>query len=224
MSVFSASRTSFPLGRSTRRPVGQSAATWARSQFTDRATRRLAAAGQRAVHRIQQHLGPLWHVVGGPHPGLVTRDQSHAGFLVIGPGGVFAISVVDQGRTRVMIAGNVIQIQGRRPPYVARAKRYARTARTALTSAVGSTVPVVPVLTFVGNGAISAHGLPTDCLVVSHRELDRLLTAGGDKISPETALKLAEVAAHPATWDEQYRWYPDGQTAVGPGDKDRTRR
>lgn len=217
MSVYSASRNSYPFGQSARRPLSrQSPVDWARDQFTNRATRRLAAAGQRVEYRLQQHLGPSWHLVPGFRAGPLTPSQEHAGFLAIGPGGVFGVSVVDQGRQRVMIAGDVIQIRGDRPPYVAHARRYAKTARTALTAAVGATVPVVAVLTFVGNGAISAHGLPTGCLVVSHRELDRLLTAGGEKITPKTARKLAEVAAHPATWAEQYRWYPDGQTATGP--------
>jgi hypothetical protein len=225
MSVYSASRNRFPFGQSSRRAVPpQSPAEWARSQVTSRATRRLVAAGQRAEQRLQQHLGPSWHLVSRLHTGLVVTGQDHAGFLAIGPGGVFAVSVVDQGRQRVMIAGDVIQIKGDRPPYAARARRYAKTARTALTAAVGTTVPVVAVLTFVGSGLISAQGLPTNCLVVSHRELNRLLTASGEKITPQTAQKLAEIAAHPDTWAAQYRWYPDGETAAGPGDKSPTRR
>lgn len=218
MSVYSASRDSYPLGRSAPRSDPPSSGDWARRQFTGRAGRRLAAAGQRAEHRLAQHLGPSWRVVESPADGSVTPGHDHAGFLAIGPGGVFAISVVDQGRQRVMIAGDVVQIQGKRPPHVAQARRYAKNARAALTSAVGTTVPVVAVLTFVGSGPLSAHGLPTGCLVVNHRELDRLLLASGDKISAATAQKLADVAERPDTWADQYRWYPDGQTATGAGD------
>jgi hypothetical protein len=130
---------------------------------------------------------------------------------------VYAVTVVEHGRQRVLLAGDVVQIQGKRPPYVARARREAKTASDALTAAVGTAVPVVPVLTFVGSGALSAHGLPTGCLVVSHRELDRLLLAAGNKISSATAQKLAEVASHPATWADRYRWYPDSQTASDKG-------
>jgi len=113
----------------------------------------------------------------------------------------------------VMLAGDVVQIQGRRPPYVARAKRAARKVSQALSAAVGTKVPVVPVLTFVGSGAISAQGMPTGCLAVVNRELHRLLLAAGNKISVDTAKKLADVANHPATWADRYRWYPDNQTA-----------
>jgi hypothetical protein len=82
-------------------------------------------------------------------------------------------------------------------------------------------VPVTPVLTFVGSGQISVYGLPKDCLVATHRELDRLLVAGGQRISPATAEKLSQVARHPATWHNapyrsaaDYRWYEDGRTAA----------
>lgn len=184
---------------------------WARQRFGARPARRLSAAGQRAEHRLAQ-LGPAWQVVEWPATAepAATGQQ---GFLAIGPGGVYAVTVVEHGRQRVMVAGDVIQIQGRRPPYVARARKTAKKASDALTAAVGTTVPVVPVLAFVGSGALSAQGLPSGCLVVPHRDLDRLLLAAGNKISPTTAKKLADVAGHPATWADQYRWYLDDQTA-----------
>lgn len=190
----------------------RSALDWARKRFVGRSNRRLSAAGQRAEHRLG-HLGPAWRVVEWPGDASVVADADHTGFLVIGPGGVFAVTVVDQGRQRVMLAGDVVQIKGRRPPYVQRARKAARKVSDTMTAAVGTKVPVVPVLTFVGSGSISAQGLPTGCLVVAHRELDRLLLAAGNKISADTARKLADVAAHPATWADRYRWYPEGQTA-----------
>lgn len=201
---------------------------WARRRRAVREARRVEAAGHRAVHRLD-HLGPSWHILDWPRtdlPGAGPGDarRERAGFLAIGPGGVFAITVADHGRSRVLIAGDVVQINGRRPPYVTEARRDARRAGKALSTAVGHPVPVVPVLTFVGSGTISAHGLPKDCLVASYRELDRLLVAGGSRISPTTALKLTEVARHPGTWlngpyrsAADYRWYAEGQTAVGKG-------
>jgi hypothetical protein len=152
-------------------------------------------------------------VVDWPESVRSGLDRDQAGFLVIGPGGIYSVTVVEHGRQRVMLAGDVIQIHGRRPPYVARAKRAARKVSEALSAAVGAKVPVVPILTFVGTGAISAQGMPTGCLAVVHRELHRLLLAAGNKISADTARKLADVANHPATWAERYRWYPDNQTA-----------
>ncbi|QSB17030.1 hypothetical protein JQS43_00745 [Natronosporangium hydrolyticum] len=201
--------TGGPLGAPAGPP--RSALDWARQRLGSRNNRRLSAAGQRAGHRLQQ-LGPSWRMVEWPSAEL-TDDRDHAGFLAIGPGGVYSVTVVDQGRRRVMLAGDVVQIHGRRPPHISRARKAARKASNALTEAVGTKVPVVPVLTFVGSGPISAQGLPNGCLVVAHRELDKVLLAAGHKISPETARKLADVANHPATWGDRYRWYPDNQTA-----------
>lgn len=188
----------------------------------------MEAAGTRALNRLD-HLGPDWHVVDWPRTDTVTtwlgidppaQDQ-RAGFLAIGPGGLYAVTIVDHGRSRVLIAGDVVQINGKRPAYVAEARRDARRATKALTAAVGHKVPVTPVLTFVGSGVISVYGLPENCLVATHRELDRLLLAAGHRISAVTAEKLAQVARHPATWlnapyrsGANYRWYAAGQSVA----------
>src|SRR5690606_29423201 len=158
VSWFSASsdnRSRLGSGLMTRRAAqpqdNQSPLSWARQRFGSRASRRLIAAGQRAEHRLS-NLGPAWHVVEWPGGRAVSatgdRIEQHTGFLAVGPGGVYAVTVVDQGRQRVMLAGDVVQIQGRRPPLVANARRDARKASAALTAAVGTRVPVVPVLTF----------------------------------------------------------------------------
>jgi hypothetical protein len=201
---------------------------WARRLRADREARRVEAAGNRALVRLA-HLGPAWHVVEWPRTELPeeqwmdTTGQSgpqRAGFLAIGPGGVFAVTVADNGRSRLLLAGDVVQINGRRPPWVTETKRDARRASRALSAAIGQRVPVVPVLALVGSGVVTVYGLPKDCLVSTHRELDRLLIASGARISPATAEKLSSVARHPATWFNapyraaDYRWYADGQTAA----------
>jgi hypothetical protein len=208
---------------------------WARRLRAEREARRIEAAGARALKGLD-YLGPTWHVIDRPRtdePDAVDRGgrapaDERAGFLAIGPGGLFAITVVKHGRSRVLVAGDVVQINGRRPTYVARARRDARLATKALSRAVRLTVPVTPVLAFVGSGLISVYGLPRDCLVAPHRELERLLLAGGRRISPATAEKLSEIARRPATWFDpshrsgaDYRWYENGRTAT---DKRATRR
>jgi hypothetical protein len=200
-------------------PPRVTAADWMRRRRADRDARRLEAAGNRALTRLDR-LGPNWHIVDWPRAESDPADD-RAGFLAIGPGGVYAVTVADHGRARVLIAGDVVQINGKRPAYVAEARREARRAGKALSAAVGLSVPVTPVLTFVGSGVISVHGLPKEVLVATDKELDRLLIAGGARISPATASKLSAVANNPATWANapyrpagDYRWYADGQTAA----------
>lgn len=210
---------------------GVSAMEWARRRRAERDARRLEAAGARALTRLDR-LGPAWHIVDWPRTDSLGLEHEtsddRAGFLAIGPGGVYAVTVADHGRSRVLIAGDVVQINGKRPAYVAEARRDAKRASKAMSAAVGLSVPVTPVLAFVGSGVISVHGLPKECLVATHRELDRLLIAGGARISPATAGKLSQVAQNPSTWSNapyrpagEYRWYADGQTAA---DKRATRR
>jgi len=203
----------------------QTPVEWARRRRAERDARRLEAAGARALTRLDR-LGPNWHIVDWPRTDAQSYSEpdpadDRAGFLAIGPGGVYAVTVADHGRARVLIAGDVVQINGKRPQYVAEARREARRAGKALSAAVGLNVPVTPVLTFVGSGVISVHGLPKEVLVSTDKELDRLLIAGGARISPATASKLSAVAHHPSTWANapyrpagDYRWYGAGQTAA----------
>ncbi|GGM00427.1 hypothetical protein [Micromonospora yangpuensis] len=198
---------------------------WARRRRAERGARRLEAAGARALGQLD-HLGPSWHVVEWPRTDVsdLLLDHGHderAGYLAIGPSGLFAITIADHGRARVLVAGDVVQINGKRPAYVQETRRDAKRASKALSDAVGLPIPVTPVLTFVGSGVISVYGLPKDCLMATHRELDRLLVAGGNRISPATADKLSQVAQHPGTWlngtyrpAADYRWYDEGRTAA----------
>lgn len=198
---------------------------WARQRRADKEARRLSVAGQRATARLDAW--PDWHVVELPaHTDWFSAHRQPAdgaGFLAIGPAGVFAVSVLDHGRTRVMVAGDVVQVNGRRPPYVADARRVARRASEALTAAVSAKVPVVPVLTLVGTGPVTYYGLPRDCLVTTYRELDLVLAFRGERIAPTTAMKLSAVARHPATWvpTDTYHWRHNG---AGAADKSPARR
>jgi hypothetical protein len=196
---------------------------WRRRRRAEKEARRLAAAGQRAATRLDPW--PDWHVVEIPRVESEHDDREsgpeRAGFLAIGPGGVYAVSVLDHGRSRVLLAGDVVQISsGKRPPCIPQARREAKRASAALTRAVGSKVRVVPVLALVGTGPVTNYGLPKDCLVTTYQELDRVLATRRERITPSTAAKLSAVARHPRTWGlaEGYRWYPDGTAA---GDKGR---
>jgi hypothetical protein len=176
-----------------------SPAEWARRRRADHVDRRLEVAGARAFGRLGR-LGDDWHIVDWSQTGLTRRHdendpvRARASFLAIGPGGIYAVTVADQGLFRVLIVGDVVQISGKRLPYVAEARRAATRAAEALTAAAGRNVPVTPVLAFTGVGALSTHGVPTTCLIATDRELDQLLTAGGNRINPGTAARLARIA------------------------------
>ena len=186
-------------------PVG-----WARRRRVDRAARREEAGRSRTVERLAK-LGSAWKVLDVEELGMPTRNT----FLTIGPGGVFLVVVKPQGRSRVRLAGDVVQVDGRRHKYVAEARLLAEQVTRALSRTVGSTVPVTPVIALAGNGPIDVHGVPKGCLVTSYRELDYILSTYGERIGPRTVNKLFSVARHPVTWQgtvtdaqvEAYKWY-----------------
>lgn len=191
---------------------------WVRSRRAERETRREEATHNRLFRRIGSligHLGDEWHVLDLRELGGADRSS----FLAVGPGGVFAVTVKDHGRSRVSFAGDVVQIDGKRPRYVEEARREAKAAAEALSKSAGVSIPVMPVLAFAGSGKISFYGVPKGCLVTAYHELPRVLGARGQRLAAETVDKVFALATHPATWftpdydnlAEQYRWYRDGE-------------
>ena len=140
---------------------------WARRRRSDRDSRRGELASGRAATRLAR-LGEGWRVLDIQEIGLLNPNT----FLAIGPGGVFVVVVKQQGRSRVRLAGDVVQIDGKRPQYIAEAKRVAAETSKALSRTAGNTIPVTPIVAFAGTGAIDVHGLPRGCIVTPYRELD----------------------------------------------------
>jgi hypothetical protein len=196
---------------------------WARRRRMDREARKADLVRERAANRLSR-LGAGWKVIDVAELGLSVKNA----FLAIGPGGVFLVAVKEHGRTRVRLAGDIVQIDGRRLSYVAEARKLAEQAAGAISRTAGSSVPVTPVLALSGTGVIDVHGLPKGCVVTSYRELDSLLGAYGQRIAPKTVSKLYSIARHPVTWVEPqrrteveaYTWH----TGSTPTDKKATER
>jgi len=159
-----------------------------RSRRLERERRRVIAGRNRVVHRVEM-LGPTWRIV-DYHP-------DDPDFLAIGPGGIFQVTVADIGRARVEIAGDVVQIDGRRPPFVALARRDAARISTQMSAAAGRRIPVVPVVAFLGRGEVVYYGTPpAGCVVTTYGDLSRALNAHGNRIRESTIQKLLIVASH----------------------------
>jgi hypothetical protein len=191
---------------------------WARRRRVEKETKRTDAVRNRTMGRLHR-LGEEWQLIEASALGLGRRDA----FLAIGPGGLFAITVKSQGRSRVRLSGDVVQINGKRLGYVGEARKFADALSGALTRTAGRTVPVTAILALAGSGLISVYGLPKGCIVMPYRELDNLLGAYGERISVNTVEKLASIARHPGTSVDLrsdavvsgYRW----QSTDAPADK-----
>jgi hypothetical protein len=178
---------------------------WVRSRREAAAQRRAAAKHARHAQKLAA-LGPGWEVVDLRE----VAGTAPMTYLAIGPGGVFAITVKDHGRAKVGFAGDVVQVDGRRPKYVLEARENARLAATALSRVAGISVPVMPVLAFAGSGVITFYGMPKGCIVSAYQELGRVLNSRGERLAAKTVKKLYTFADHPGTWVnsafDRYEW------------------
>ncbi len=164
----------------------ESESGWLARRLAARARRRALTGRQRVVHRVEL-LGPDWQIV-DYHP----EDPD---FLAIGPGGIFQVTVCDHGRSRVELAGEVVQVNGRRPPYVALARRDATRISQQMSRVAGRRIPVVPVVAFLGTGQIVYYGRPPEgCVVTSYRDIGRALSAHGSRVGKATIDRLVELA------------------------------
>lgn len=190
--------TAYPFRPRFGEPLWGPGSQWTRRWRDDRTTRQLVLAGDRLAAR----LGPQWHVVDwqSMRPPWAEPKNVLPGFMVIGPGGVFCVGVVWHGRSRVLMAGDVVQINGRRPRFVAWIRRDTAQVVQALSDAVGYRLNVFAILAFAGRGMVSVNGIPKDCMITTYRELEGMLAATGLRITAETAAKLAVTARYPRTW------------------------
>jgi hypothetical protein len=197
---------------------------WLRGRRVERELRRAELAHQRLVQRMET-LGEQWRVLDLKE----ATGGERTSFLAVGPGGLYAVTVKDHGRAKVNFAGDIVQIDGRRPKYVQEARENAQVVSNALSRSAGVNIPVMPVLAFAGTGMITFYGLPKGCLVTSYQDLARVLNARGSRLAPDTVEKIFAVATHPSTWmndpyvplADRYRWYPDAQQAVSDSDADK---
>jgi hypothetical protein len=191
---------------------------WMRARRAERESRRAEQQHNRLAQRMGT-LGEDWRVLDLKEATGTDRDS----VLAVGPGGVFAVTVKDHGRSRVQFAGDIVQIDGRRPKYVEEARENAKLAAEALSRTAGVSILVMPVLAFAGTGKISYYGMPKRCLVTSYQDISRVLHARGQRLAPDTVDKVFALAVHPATWmnppyhalAERYRWYPEELKATG---------
>jgi hypothetical protein len=198
-------RSASPVSRPS--PLG-----WMRQRLAVRDARKAAGARQRIADRMDS-LGKEWKVWDLKE----ATETNHATFLAVGPGGVFAVTVKDHGRSRISFSGDVVQVNGTRPKYVAEARKNAQLAADALSRQAGVSIPVMPVLAFAGSGTLVFYGMPKGCIVTCYQDLNRVLKARGRRLADTTVAKVYAVANHPRTWvnepyvalADRYRWYKD---------------
>ncbi|MCL2454487.1 MAG: hypothetical protein FWD18_04210 [Micrococcales bacterium] len=152
------------------------------------------ADGDRKVTAEIAHLvraDPLWQVLhggGGDH-------------LVIGPGGVFALTVKVHPGAQVSVSGRSITVDDTRVPYVRAALHEREHVERLLSAASQIRLTVTALVVMVGTETLSTTmPPPVGVVVLDRRHLRRWLRAQPETLAPETVAAVFDAAQQPTTW------------------------
>ncbi|MFE5239235.1 MULTISPECIES: nuclease-related domain-containing protein [unclassified Streptomyces] len=191
-------------GAALREQLGESAtgalvraATGALRRHKDGDPRRGALAGERRVgaelKRLTRHGWRVLHSV--PLP-----DGTEIGHLLIGPGGVFAVSTEHHPGASVRIADGTLRTgDGPPQPYELDDRPGTRWARTVLETHCAFDVPVRTVLVFTGVTELEVVMTPADVRVLRERQLSALAPLTG-VLTPTQVERVYDVARNREAW------------------------
>ncbi|MEU1214988.1 nuclease-related domain-containing protein [Streptomyces sp. NPDC005791] len=173
------------------------AATGALRRHKDADPRRGALAGERRVgaelKRLTRHGWRVLHSV--PLP-----DGSEIGHLLIGPGGVFAVTTEHRPGTSVRIGDGTLRIDDGDPqPYELDGHPGARRARAALEAYCTFEVPVQTVLVFTGVAALEVAATPSGVRVCRERQVAALAPLTGVLTATQVE-RVYDVARNGEAW------------------------
>ncbi|MFC9942061.1 nuclease-related domain-containing protein [Streptomyces pratensis] len=172
-------------------------ATGALRRNKDADARRGALTGERRVgaelKRLTRHGWRVLHSV--PLP-----DGTEIGHLLIGPGGVFAVSTEHRPGASVSIGDGTLRIDDGTPqPYELDGRPGARWARAALEAYCAFDVPVQSVLVFTGVTALEVVSTPAGVRVYGERQLAALAPLTGVLTATQVE-RVYDVARNAEAW------------------------
>ncbi|MFC8225528.1 NERD domain-containing protein [Streptomyces sp. NPDC057287] len=172
-------------------------ATGALRRHRDADPRRGALAGERRVgaelRRLARHGWRVLHSV--PLP-----DGTEIGHLLIGPGGVFAVSTEHRPGASVRIGGGTLRIDdGTAQPYALDGVPGARRARAALEAYCAFDVPVQTVLVFTGVTGLEVSTTPAGVRVCRERQVSALAPLTGVLTATQVE-RVYDVARNGEAW------------------------
>jgi len=144
------------------------------------------AAGRSDIGARLAQLPAGWHVAEAP--GL-----DH---LVVGPGGVFAVSVEHRADASVTVDGDTFRVNGRHQRCVGDVRRRSSRLAASLAAAVGHPVPVHAVVAVSGaQRGFAIKRQPRDVTVVNRKTMTPFLHAQPPALDPAAVERIAAAAA-----------------------------
>lgn len=164
--------------------------------------------GDESVARKLTKLGGAWRIL---HTVPVGHNDTEVDHLLIGPGGVFTVTIVRASDASVWISGDSVTINGQYQPVVRNGRFEARRAGRLLSAATSREVTGHSLVAFVGTakGALHVEEQPRDGAVVLLAVADLVGYLNGLPEELESAEIDAVYAAarHLSTWQPAtVRW------------------
>jgi Nuclease-related domain len=160
----------------------------------------LGALGEIVVAEKLESLGSEWRVITAVPVGEGGADIDH---VVIGPSGVFTITMRAHANRRVWAAGHALRINGFKQHYVGSSKHAAARASKLLTSAVGRPIVVTPLVVLVGISEMSYGLHRPEVDTVTSRGIVRNLKRRRTILTPDAVAEIADVAGRRGTWHRE---------------------
>lgn len=189
-----------PTADETGRPRPHRSASFARvvgADCTDRSWP-LDADGVEQVAARLARLGDRWGVVHG----VPVQPAGIADLLLVGPGGVYAVTVLHTPGATVWAGGETLLVNGASTRWVSESRELARSAATRLTAVAGIRLEINALLVVVGahDGFVS-HGQPRDgARVLTRRNVDGWLRDQPTRLDATEVESLYAAARAPHTW------------------------
>lgn len=158
------------------------------------------ACGEITVADALSQLGDDWVVLHGIRVGNGVTDPDYIDHIVIGPAGVFTISI-RQGRPgAVWIDGGVVVVDGERMPYIRDSEFEAVRAAQLISDSVGSRVEVMPCLVLVSPKSLTVAKPPHRVAVLTPRDIRPWLKGFSRVLSEDRLAVIKDAVLAQANW------------------------
>ena len=161
------------------------------------------------LSRELARLGPRWRIIDDVAAGRRGRLEH----LVIGPGGVFAVTGRHDARDTICLGGESLLVGGNRIHQGRLSRDDAAEVSTRLTEAVGFGVPVTALVLIVGDRRFVVPRQPADARVrlVTPARGVRWMRGRRAELTPGDVDRVYAAACEPATWGSRRPPEFDGQ-------------
>lgn len=140
-------------------------------------------------------LGPDWTVL---HAVPLSSSAGEVDHLVIGPGGIYAITTRNLSRQRVLVLGGSLRVNGGATDHIRDARDEAERVAASLRKAIGDIVEVRPVIVIIDPASTSRR--PSSVAVLESSEVSAWLRSQPTVHSVGAVARITAAAENTSTW------------------------